>query len=47
MDILRSIVGNNVLELFTDNVAFNMAELLEESKAEKEATTNARCFMKC
>ena len=44
MDILKTIVGHHVLNLFTENVAFNIAEFLEESEEVKTAKTTRKLF---
>ena len=36
MNILQTIVGHHLSNLFVDNVAFNVAKLLEESEEEQK-----------
>ena len=40
MNILQTIVGHHLSNLFVDNVAFNVAKLLEESEEEQAANVN-------
>ena len=42
MNILQTIVGHHLSNLFVDNVAFNVAKLLEESEEEQAANANRR-----
>ncbi len=42
MNILQTIVGHHLSHLFVDNVAFNVAKLLEESEEEQAATANRK-----
>ena len=50
MDILKTVVGHHVLNLFTEIVAFNIAQFLEESAAQRKtreervATSQATIF---
>ena len=39
MEIIKTIVGHYLLELFTENVAFSIAEFLVESEEEKRVKT--------
>ncbi len=43
MDVLNSTVGNHVSNMLLNNIAFNMADLLEENETEKDANINASC----
>ena len=46
MNILQTIVGHHLSNLFVDNVAFNVAKLLEESEEEQAANAKRRMFYK-
>ena len=40
MNVLKITVGHHLSNLFVDNVAFNVAKLLEESEEEQAANVN-------
>ena len=44
MNILQTIVGHHLSNLFVDNVAFNVAKLLEESEEEQAANAKRKMF---
>ncbi len=44
MNILQTIVGHHLPNLFVDNVAFNVAKLLEESEEEQAANAIRKMF---
>ena len=44
MNILQTTVGHHLSNLFVDNVAFNVAKLLEESEAEQAANAKRKMF---
>ena len=44
MNILHTIVGHHLSNLFVDNVAFNVAKLLEESEEEQAANAKRKMF---
>ena len=44
MDISKTTVGHDGLNLFIDSIAFNVAELLEESEEVKTANATRKMF---
>ena len=44
MNVLKITVGHHLSNLFVDNVAFNVAKLLEESEEEQAANANRKMF---
>jgi hypothetical protein len=44
MDILKTIASQHVLDFFTENVAFNIAELSEEIDEVKTANAERKMF---
>ena len=46
MNILQTIVGHRLSNLFVDNVAFNVAKLLEESEEEQASNAKRKMFYK-
>ncbi len=43
-DMLDTVVGHNLSYMFLENIAFNIADVLEEREPEKEATAKRKVF---